>query len=180
MFAFKGSWIALMVLFVVGGYAAQAMAHSRSGPGLQYAGLTMYVLLECVIFLPILYIADLRFPGQHLPLQAGIITLAAFAGLTAAVFLSGKDFSFMGPILCVGSFILLGAVIAAVAFGFNFGLLGCVAVLALAAGFIIYDTSNIIHRYNTNQHVAASLNLFASVALMFWYVLRILMITRDE
>jgi FtsH-binding integral membrane protein len=180
MFAIKGAWIGLILLFIVGGYAAQAMARSRSSPGLQYAGLTMYVLLECVIFLPILYIADMRFPGQHLPLQAGIITLAVFTGLTVAVFASGKDFSFMGPILWIGSFLALGFVIAAVVFGFNLGLVFCVAMLALAAGYIIYDTSNIIHHYGTDQHVAASLELFAAVALMFWYVLRILMMTRED
>ena len=40
-------------------------------------------------------------------------------------------------------------------------------MVALFAGYIIYDTSNIIHRYGTNEHVAASLALFASVAMLF-------------
>ncbi|HSQ56361.1 MAG TPA: Bax inhibitor-1 family protein, partial [Gemmata sp.] len=153
---------------------------SRSGPGLQYAGLTMYVLLECVIFLPLLYIADIKFPGQHLPLQAGLITLVVFGGLTAAVFVTKKDFSFMGPILWVGSLLALVFVICAVAFGFNLGLVFCIAMVALASGFIIYDTSNIIHHYGTHQHVAAALELFAAVALLFWYILRILMISRED
>lgn len=48
-------------------------------------------------------------------------------------------------------------------------------MVALACGFIIYDTSNIIHHYGTDQHVSAALQLFASVALLFWYVLRIFM-----
>ena len=60
-------------------------------------------------------------------------------------------------------------------FGFSLGLVFCAAMVALAAGFIIYDTSNIIHRYGTNEHVAASLALFASVALLFYYILRIFM-----
>ena len=180
MFAFQGSWIALMVLFIGGGYLAQMMARSKSGPGLQYAGLTLYVLLEAVIFLPILTIAEIKFPNHHLPLQAGIVTLAAFAGLTAAVFLSGKDFSFMGPVLGVLSFVALGLVIAAVIGGFSLGLVFSVAMVALMAGYIIYDTSNIIHRYGTDQHVAASLDLFAAVATMFFYVLRIFMQTQDD
>lgn len=180
MFGFQGAWLGLMLLFVGGGIAAQALANSKSSPGLQYAGLSLYVLLECVIFLPILYIANAKFPGQHLPLQAGIITLAVFAGLSVAVFASGKDFSFLGPVLWVASFLALGLVIAAVLFGFNLGLVFCVAMVALAAGFIIYDTSNMIHRYNTDQHVAASLALFASVATLFWYILRILMISRED
>jgi uncharacterized protein len=180
MFAFKGAWLGLMVLFVVGGYGAQYMARSRSSPGLQYAGLSLYVLLEVVIFLPILTIAELQYPGHHLPLQAGILTLAVFGGLTAAVFISGKDFSFLGPVLWVCSFLAMGLVFAAVIGGFSLGLVFAFAMVALAAGFIIYDTSNIIHHYSTDQYVAASLNLFASVALMFWYILRIFMSSRND
>ena len=113
MFAYNGAWIALMAVFIVGGIAAQMMARSRTSVGLQYAGLTMYVLLEVAIFLPILAIAELRFPGQHLPLQAGIVTLAVFGGLTAAVFASGRDFSFLGPVLWVASLLAAGLVVAA-------------------------------------------------------------------
>jgi FtsH-binding integral membrane protein len=180
MFAFPFAWIGLMLFFIVGGYAAQAMARSRSAPALQYAGLGLYILLEVVIFLPILAIAEVRYPHQHVPLQAGILTLALLGGLTLAVFVSGKDFSFLGPVLWVGSLLALGLVIAAVAFGFSLGLVFSFAMVALAAGFIIYDTSNIIHHYRTDQHVAASLELFASVALLFWYILQIFMSSRDN
>jgi FtsH-binding integral membrane protein len=173
------AWLGLMVLFVIGGYAAQMMARSRSNPGLQYAGLTLYVLLEVVIFLPLLWIAEMRFPGHHLPLQAGILTLWVFGGLTASVFISGKDFSFLRPVLWVCTFLALGLVFAAVIGGFSLGLVFAFAMVALAAGWIIYDTSNIIHHYRTDQHVAASLSLFASVALLFWYILRIFMSMRD-
>lgn len=179
MFAFKGAWIALMVVFIGGGYAAQYMARSGQPVGVQYAGLSLYVLLETVIFLPILTIAQIRF-GPEVAMQAGLVTLAVFGGLTCAVFLSGKDFSFLGPVLWVGSFLALGLVVAAVMFGFNFGLVLCGLMVALAAGYIIYDTSNVIHRYNTTEHVAASLALFASVALMFYYVLRIFMAARSD
>jgi FtsH-binding integral membrane protein len=179
MFAFKGAWFGLMVLFVVGGIGAQMMARSRSSSVLQYAGLGLYVMLEVVIFLPILAIAEYRFPGQHLPLEAGALTLLVFAGLTAAVFVSGKDFSFLGPVLWVCSFLAMGLVLIAVIGHLNLGLVFMAAMVALAAGFIIYDTSNIIHHYGTSQYVAASLNLFASVALLFWYILQIFMSSRN-
>jgi FtsH-binding integral membrane protein len=177
------SWVGLMLLFVAGGYAAQVLARSRSAPGLQYAGLALYVLLEAVIFLPILTIATQapQYAGKDLPLQAGVVTLAVFGGLTAAVFASGKDFSFLGPVLWVGALLGLGVVVAAAIGGFSLGLVFCALMVALAAGFIIYDTSNVMHHYATDQYVAASLNLFASVALLFWYVLRIFMLTsRDD
>jgi len=176
------AWIGLMVLFIAGGYGAQYLARSRQSIGVQYMGLALYVLLEVVIFLPLLYISmNPQFGGSlKLPMQAGIVTLAVFGGLTVAVFVSGKDFSFMGPILWAGSFLALGLVIAAVAFGFSLGLVFCGAMVALAAGFIIYDTSNIMHRYGTNEHVAASLELFASVALLFYYILRIFYLSRND
>jgi FtsH-binding integral membrane protein len=177
------AWVGLMLLFVVGGYAAQLLARSRSAPGLQYAGLALYVLLEAVIFLPILTIATHapQYAGRDLPLQAGIVTLAVFGGLTAAVFATGKDFSFLGPILWVGALLGLGVVIAAAVGGFSLGLVFCALMVALAAGFILYDTSNVLHHFRTDMHVAASLELFASVALLFWYVLRLFMLTsRDD
>jgi len=173
----KGAWLVLMVAFVGGGYLAQYLAQSARSVGAQYMGLAMYVLLEVVIFLPILTIATLhpQYAGKDLPLQAGIMTLMVCGGLTAAVFWSGKDFSFMGPALMVMSWLALGLVFAAVIFGFSLGLVFTFAMLALAAGYIIYDTSNVMHHYRTDQHVAAALALFASVALMFYYVLRLLM-----
>jgi uncharacterized protein len=169
----KAGWVVLMLLFVGGGYVAQMLAASRSRP-LAYAGLTGYVLLEALILLPLMYRAEILFPGKQLALQAGCITLLVFGGLTAAVFLSGKDFSFMGPALTVLSLAALGLVLASVFIGFSLGLVFAVAMVVLAAGFIIYDTSNIMLHYSTEDHVPAALSLFASVATMFFYVLRIL------
>ena len=60
------------------------------------------------------------------------------------------------------------------------GLLFAGAMVALAAGFILYDTSNVLHHHGTDEHVAASLSLFASVALMFYSVLRIFMATSSD
>jgi uncharacterized protein len=182
MFAFNGAWIALMVVFIVGGVAAQMMARSRQSVGVQYAGLALYVMLQAIIFLPILIVAthSPQYANKDLPLQAGIVTLAAFGGLTAAVFLSGKDFSFLGPVLWVGALLALGVVIAAVIGGLSLGFWFAVAMVALFCGFIIYDTSNVIHHYDTDQHVSAALELFASVTMLFWYVLRVFMLSGSD
>ena len=180
--SFNGAWIGLMILFIVGGFAAQMMARSRQSVGVQYAGLALYVMLQAIIFLPLLILATKapQYAGKDLPLQAGIVTLAAFAGLTAAVFLTGKDFSFLGPILWVGALIALGVIIAAVIGGTSPGLWFAVAMVALFAGFVIYDTSNVLHHYGTDQHVSASLELFASVTMLFWYILRVFMLTSND
>ena len=50
----------------------------------------------------------------------------------------------------------------------------------LACGFILYDTSNVIHRFRTDQHVAAALELFASLAYLFYHVLRILILLAGD
>lgn len=173
------AWLVLLVVFIAGGYAAQAMARSATSKPLQYAGLAVYVGLWTVIFLPILYYAENQFRGQYVAAQAGLVTLAAFAGLTIAVFASGKDFSFLGPVLWVASFAALGLIVASLIFGFNLGALFAFGMVILAAGFIVYDTSNVMHRYRTDQHVAAALALFGSVALMFYYVLRLFMYSRE-
>jgi FtsH-binding integral membrane protein len=177
------AWLGMMVLFIGGTMAAQYMARSRSSVGMQYAGLTLYVLLYTLLFVPILTIASLpKYGGSpDLPIQAGIVTLAVFGGLTVGVFVSGKDFSFLGPVLFVCSFLALGVILAAVLFQtFGLGLIFCALMVALFAGFVIYDTSNVIHRYGTNEHVAASMALFGSFAMLFYYILRIFMIARDE
>ena len=177
------AWPALMITFMVGTVAAQYMARSRSSIGLQYAGLALYVLLYTLLFMPILTIAsDPKYGvgNPQLPLQAGIVTLAVFGGLTIAVFASGKDFSFMGPVLWVGSLLALGVIIAAMfgALTLGFGFI-CVMV-ALFAGWVIYDTSNVIHHYGTNEHVAASMALFGSFAGLFYYILLLFMNNRDD
>jgi FtsH-binding integral membrane protein len=172
------AWVGISILFLVGTTAAQYMAQSRSSVGTQYAGLTLYVLLYTLLFVPILTLASNPAYGvgsPALPLQAGLVTLMVVAGLTTAVFVSGKDFSFMGPVLTVLSFVALGVIIAAMIWGFSLGLVFMSLMVALFAGYVIYDTSNIIHRYRTDEYVAASMALFGSIAMLFYYILMLFM-----
>src|SRR5262249_53875896 len=136
-----------------------------------------YVLAQAVIFLPLLYVAKMVYPDA-IP-TAGLLTLMIFFALSLVVFTTRKDFSFLGPILFVGGLLALGFIIAGALFGFDLGLLFCLAIAGLAAGYILYDTSNVLHHYRTDQHVAAALALFASVALLFWYILQIVMSRRN-
>ena len=127
--------------------------------------------------MPLLYIADRYAPGAIS--SAAWCTGAGFAALTAIAFWGGKDFSFLGTLLRWGGFCALGAIVASVIFGFELGTFFSVAMVAFAGGAILYDTSNIIHRYPETRYVSAALELFASVALMFWYVLRLFIGSRD-
>ncbi|MEM9589273.1 MAG: Bax inhibitor-1 family protein [Planctomycetota bacterium] len=154
-------------------WMARSMATSGASSAAQYLGLSLYVVGEAIIFLPALYFASRFDPA--IPLTAGLITMVSFAGLTAFVFMTRVDLAFWGKFLCLGGLVAMGVIFSSILFGFSLGILFSGVMVALACGYILYDTSNMLHHYRTDQHVAASLALFASVALLFWYVLQIVM-----
>ena len=173
VFSSSISWLLILVLFMVVGSLANRWAHSDAAPIMQYLGLGVYVLAEAVLFIPLLFIA-VEYSSPLVIPSAAVITLSVFGGLTLFVFTSRKDFSFLRSGLAVASFMALGLIVAAILFGFSLGLLFSVVMVGLAAGYVLYTTSNVLHHNQPGQHVAASLALFAVIALMFWYVLRIL------
>lgn len=167
------SWLVVLGGFMFVGWIAQRWAMSGASPGMQYAGLALYVVAEAIIFIPLLFIATRYAPGA-IP-TAGVLTATVFGGLTAVVLLTKKDFSFMGRALMIAGFGAMGMIIVSILFGFSLGNFFSAAMVVLAAGYILYQTSNVLHHYPVGSHVAASLQLFASVALMFWYILRLVM-----
>jgi FtsH-binding integral membrane protein len=172
------SWLVVMTLFMVVSWRAERWAKSETSPQMQYLGLGLFVVAEAVVFLPLLYIAS-HFASADVIPAAALITGFLFTGLTAAVLTTRKDFSWMRSILTIGGFVALGVIVASIIFAFSLGIIFSAAMVLFASAAILYDTSQVLHHYRTNQHVAASLSLFASVALLFWYVLRIVMrITR--
>ena len=164
----------LFVGFIAVGYVARIWAHGSTSPAMQYLGLALYVVFEAIFFVPILFIATYYVSDPNLIAEAGIMTLCIFGGLTMSVLITGKDFSFLGPILCMAGWLVMGVIIAAIFFPIGLGLGFSFLMVAIAAGYILYDTSNILHHYRTDQHVGAALELFASLALLFYYILRIL------
>ena len=168
-------WLIVLGLFMVVSWVADKWARSATSLPLQYAGLALYVVAEAVIFVPLLMIAQmLSGPENPIIFTAGVSTMAIFAALTGIVLYTKKDFSWMRGALGVAGFAALGLIVASAIFGFSLGIFFTVAMIAFAACYILYDTSNILHHYRTDQYVAASLGLFASVALLFWYVVRLL------
>jgi FtsH-binding integral membrane protein len=166
-------------MFIIGGFWLLSTVATKfaasANQQTQYAGLGLYILIETIIFLPLLYmVMYMSGGGMEVLTQAAIITLCLFGGLTAVAFMSKKDFSFLRTGIVVGGFIALGLILVGMVFGFNLGLWFSVGMVVLAGASILYQTSNIIHRYSTDQYVGASLELFSSIMLLFWYVLRIL------
>jgi len=64
-------------------------------------------------------------------------------------------------------------IVGSVLFGFQLGMLFSFAMVVFAGATILYTTSRILRTYPEDRYVSAALELFASVALMFWYILRI-------
>lgn len=170
------SWLLVLGGFVLVSWLATRVAHVSTSLPSQYLALAGFVAAEALIFVPLLYLAETFAPGVIQ--SAALCTLIGFAGLTLVAWGTRKDFSFMRGILAWAGICALVAIVASVLFGFTLGTFFSVAMIVLAGGAILYDTSNVIHHYPEDRYVGASLQLFASVALMFWYVLRIFLAAR--
>ncbi|HET9621437.1 MAG TPA: Bax inhibitor-1 family protein [Kofleriaceae bacterium] len=187
-FAFGARWNWLIVLgaFMAASWVADYWASHATSRGTQYAGLAIYVVAEALIFVPLLAIVELRTEqilarGGHEPhilRDAAITTLATFAALTASVVISRKDFSFLRSGLGLLGGIALSLIVLSTMFGFSLGVVFEVAMIGLAGGYILYQTSVILAHYDPRQHVAAALALFSSLALLFWYVIRLFLRAR--
>lgn len=167
-------WLLVLGAFMGCTYLANKWAQSSTSPQTQYMGLGLYVLAEAVIMAPLLFVAA-NYGPPNVIASAGLITGFIFVGLTGVVFLTGADFSWLRTGLAAAGFAALGVIVCGMIFGFSLGIWFTGAMILFASAYILYETSNVLHRYQIGQHVAAALALFASVALLFWYVLQLLM-----
>jgi hypothetical protein len=175
MLGSRAGWAITLGLFIGVSWFADRLARSEANPGAQYAGLGASVVAQALIFTPLLAIASTYADKTIVP-AAGLITALVFAGLTGFVFVTKKDFSFLRGILAVVGMVALGAIACSLIFNFTLpSILFSSLMIAYAGGSVLYTTSNILRTYHTNSHVAASLALFAAVALMLWYVIQLLM-----
>lgn len=177
MFQQKYIWLLIIGVFWMASILANKWALSQS-KSTQYFGLGFYIVLEAVIFMPLIFIA-MVYSGPKVIFQAATLTVAMFAGISAVAFTSKRDFSFLRNIIVIGGFIAIGLIVAGMIFGFNLGLWFSVGMVILASATILYQTSKLKDSYATNQYVGASLQLFASIMLLFWYLLSILMSRRS-
>lgn len=165
------NWLFVLIPFMGAAWIADKWARSATSRGMQYAGLGLYVVIEAIIFIPLMLMAQTHDPEAIA--KAGIMTGFLFGGLTLVAFTTKADFSFLRGFLSIAFFASIGFILVSMMFGFNLGTFFSAAMILLAGGSILYSTSNILHHYRTDQDVSAALSLFASVALMFYYVLSI-------
>jgi modulator of FtsH protease len=187
LFAVGGVWLGLtnpeavmvpiinhpyITLFVMLGavVATQAVRHVR---GVNLLALFAFTTLTGAIISPLIALLARINPASIT--QAGLMTVGIFGGLTAYVFISKRDFSFMRGMLMTGLIVVVLAAVLNIFFAssaFSFGI-SAVALL-LFSGFVLYDTSNIIRRYPTNEYIAGALSLYLDAFNIFLALLNLL------
>ena len=167
------NWWMVLGVFILAGWGATHVAHRVQSINAQYAAFAAFIVLEALIFAPMLFIASIRAPGV-IDSAAGVTVLGCI-GLIATVMITRKDFSFLRGMMVWLFFLALAAIVGSLIFGFELGTWFSVAMIGFAGAAILYDTSNILHHYPQDKYVAASMQLFASIAMMFWYILRLFM-----
>lgn len=182
--ALSGSlnWLVVIGLLMASGYLAQRLARSETSRGLQLLGLGIEVAAWTFLMQPMLWILFIKFQptGAYAILGQGTVTtLMIFGGLTATVFITKKDFSFLRGVITVGMFAAMGVILASMLFGFSLGLIFIGLMIALLSLKILYDTSLLMNHFPPTHYVSAALMLFSTVATLFWYVIQLFMRLRD-
>ena len=170
------NWLMVLGAFMLAGWGASHVAHRIESKPAQYAAFALFIVAEALIFSPMLLMANAYAPGA-IESAAGV-TLLGSVGLVATAMITRKDFSFLRGMMVWIGILAMVAIVSSILFGFELGTWFSVAMIGFAGAAVLYDTSNIMHHYPADKYVAAGMALFASIALMFWYVLRLFM-SRD-
>ncbi len=167
------NWLLVLGAFMLASWGASHVAHRIESKQMQYAAFGFFVVVEALIFAPLLYLAYTYQPGV-IDSAAGT-TILGCIGLIAVAMITRKDFSFLRGILMWAFILAMVGIVASLLFGFQLGTWFSVGMIGFAGAAVLYDTSNIMHHYPEERYVAASMALFASIALMFWYILQLFM-----
>ena len=170
------SWLLTLGAFMLVSWGASHVAHRLESKPAQYAAFAVFIFAEALIFSPMLLLASVMKPG--IIDNAAGVTIMGSVGLIAVAMITRRDFSFLRGILVWGGILALVGIASAIIFGFQLGTWFSLAMIGFAGAAVLYDTSNIMHHYPQDRYVAAAMGLFASIALMFWYILQFFM-SRD-
>lgn len=170
----QAGWLLVLGGFMLASFLFNSMAQARGSKAMQYAGLGGFVVAEALLFAAPLYMAWYLMSPDVVK-NAALFTLVGFGALTAIVYYTGKDFTFMRSFLMWGGFLAMGLIVLGALTGFHLGTFFTVAMIGYAGASILYTTSSVLQDYPDDFHVSAALALFSAVMLMFWYVLQLVM-----
>jgi FtsH-binding integral membrane protein len=174
------SWLIVLGVFWGGSYFAQKLAANRASRESQYAGLALYVLLEALIFIPLINIVSAGGNPKEILVPACALTGALVLGLTLAVQFTRVDFSFLRIVIVVGSICAIGAIIMFSIMGINPGTWFALAMILLMATVILYQTHQIKNSCSTEDYVMAAFILFSAFVTLLFYVIQFFMGRRSE
>ena len=111
--------------------------------------------------------------GPSLVASALGCTALAFVGLSAYALVTRRDFSFLSGFIVVGSFVLLGVILASLFFDLS-AVQGAISagVVLLSCALILWQTSAIIQGGETN-YVLATVSLYVSIYNLFLSLLQL-------
>jgi FtsH-binding integral membrane protein len=176
LFVFSTSWLLILGGFMIVSWLANSVALRASSPSSQWGGYALLVVANALIFAPMLFIADLQVPGTVA--AAGQYAVGGFIILSVIAHRSARDFTWLGASLRWFGLLALAAIVISVLTGATLGTWFSLAMIGLAGAAILYETQVILRETPPGRETVAAMALFSSLALLFWYVLRLLMSRR--
>ncbi len=172
-FVFSTSWLLILGGFMVVSWLANSVALRAATPASQWGGYLLLVAANALIFAPMLVIAELQVPGTVA--QAGQYAIGGFVVLSVIAHRSSRDFTWLGASLRWFGILALAGIALAVLTGFQLGTWFSLAMIGFAGAAILYETQVILRETPPGRETVAAMALFSSLALLFWYVLRLFM-----
>jgi uncharacterized protein len=169
------NWLLILGGFMLVSWMATRMSSAATTPGKAWAGYLLLIAANALLFATPLWIANTAPELEGTITTAAWISILAFAGLSAIAMFTGKDFSFLRSILMWGGVLALCLIVGSVLFGAQLGTWFAVAMIGFAGAAILYDTQKVYRSFPPGTEVVAAMHLFSSLALLFWYVLQVLM-----
>jgi len=177
-FMLLGNLLIYFAAFFAVSLVSRKLMEGRKSLAIQYAGAGLWIFFLGLLVAPLAIIAKTNLGSYAVLWEGFLLTAFVFGGLTAYVFITRKDFSFLGGTIWLLSWLLVGACVLGVFAGFA-GLWMSVLWVALLAGWVLYDTSKVIHHRRVDEHVAASVDLLVDFVYMFIHIVILLMGSRD-
>jgi modulator of FtsH protease len=158
-----------------------ALSFTRNNPAIGLLLLYALSIMEGLMMGPLLAMIARGFPfGGMIVAEATGLSGVIVAGLGSYVWISNKDFGYLGKTLFIALIAIVVISIVAMfwhtlaAMG-QFQMLISLAIVAVFVGFTLYDFSNIKLRYGPNDFVIATVALYLDFINLFWAILQILM-----
>ena len=167
------SWLLILGGFMIVSWMSTSMLYRTSSAAGQYAAYAAVVVANILLFATPLVLAEQQGPPGTIELAAQLSGVA-FIALSVIAITTSKDFSFLRGLLMWGGVLALLLIVGSVLFGTGLGVWFSVAMIGFAGAAILYDTQRVYRTYPLGSETAAAVNLFSSIALLFWYVLQLL------